>query len=179
MKKFIVLLSVLVLLCLTISICNAADKETFEFQNGIKWGMSQDEVIKTLSAKRYEVERERKLDYLEVDDDRYEFEKIPAEVTFGFDHDALVVILLSFDTEDRGVSETAIMDALKKLYGTAEDVKDTAIIDELMKIADYDEIDMDIKRSDTLHQWSLSDGTAVTMRIESNDEDIKVAFFNK
>jgi len=179
MKKNIVLFSILGLLCLMISICAAADEETFEFQNGIKWGMSQDEVIKTLPTKRYEVERERKLDYLEVDDEVYEFEKIPAEVTFGFDNDALVVIRLSFDTEDRGVSEKGIMDALKKLYGTAEDVKDTAIIDELMKIADYDEIDMDIKRSDTLYQWSLEDGTTIIMLIESRDEDIKVVFFNK
>ena len=179
MKKIIVLFSVLCLLCLTISICAAADEGTFEFQNGIKWGMSQDEVIKTLPTKRYEVERERQLDYLEVDDDLYEFEKMPAEVIFGFDHDALVTIRLSFDTEDRGVSEKGIMDVLNKLYGTAEDVKDTAIIDELMKIADYDEIDMDIKPGDTLYQWSLKDGTAIIMRIESHDEDIKVAFFNK
>ena len=68
---------------------------------------------------------------------------------------------------------------LKKIYGTAEDVKDPAIIDELMKIADYDEIDMDIKRSDTIYQWLLKDGTVIIMRIESHDEDIKVAFFSK
>ena len=179
MKKIIVLLSIFGLLCLTISICAAADTETFAFQNGIKWGMSQDEVIKTLPTKRYEMERERKLDYLEVDDELYEFEKIPAGVTFGFDHDALVVIQLSFDTEDRGVFEKGIMDAMEKLYGTAEDVKDTAIIDELMKVADYDEIDMDFKRGDTLYQWSLKDGTVLIMRVESHDEDIKVAFFSK
>lgn len=179
MKKIFMLFSVLCLLCLTISICAAADEGTFEFQYGIKWGMSQDEVIKSLPTKHYEVERERKLDYLEVDDELYEFEKIPAEVTFGFDHDALVVIQLSFDTEERGVSEKGIMEALEELYGTAEDVKDTAIIDELMKIADYDAIDMDIKRGDTLHQWTLKDGTSIIMRIESHDEDIKVAFFKK
>lgn len=179
MKKIFMLFSVLCLLCLAISICTATDEGNFEFQNGIKWGMSQDEVIKSLPTKRYEVERERKLDFLEVDDELYEFEKIPAEVTFGFDHDALVVIQLSFDTEERGVSEKGIMEALEKLYGTSEDVKDTAIIDELMKIADYDAIDMDIKSSDTLHQWSLKDGTSIIMRIESHDEDIKVAFFKK
>lgn len=179
MKKIFMLFSVLCLLCLAISICTATDEGNFEFQNGIKWGMTQDEVIKSLPTKRYEVERERKLDYLEVDDELYEFEKIPAEVTFGFDHDALVVIQLSFDTEERGVSEKGIMEALEKLYGTSEDVKDTAIIDELMKIADYDAIDMDIKSSDTLHQWSLKDGTSIIMRIESHDEDIKVAFFKK
>ena len=48
-----------------------------------------------------------------------------------------------------------------------------------MEIADYDAIDMDIKSSDTLHQWSLKDGTSIIMRIESHDEDIKVAFFKK
>ena len=64
MKKSFLFLFVLTLLCLMVSLCAAVDKETFEFQDGITWGMSQNEVIKALSGHRYETEHERKLNYI-------------------------------------------------------------------------------------------------------------------
>ncbi len=177
MKKSLLFVFVLFVLCLAVSVCAAAD-DAFRFQDVFTWGMTQDEVIENLPTRRYEMERERKLAYLEVDDDRYEFEKIPAEVTFGFRDNALAVIRLSFDTEDRGVSEKAVMDAMEKLYGKAEEVTDLKVVDDLTADVDADEIDMDVRRGDTVMQWTLDDGTNILIRIEGHDDEITAAFFS-
>ncbi len=178
MKKSLFLIFVLALLSLAVTVCAAADDKAFTFQDAVTWGMTRDEVLKNVSARDYEIEHERKLDYLEVEHG-FRFEDMPAEAVFGFRDDALTVIQVSFDKEDRGVSEDAVMDALEKLYGTPEEVTDMKVVEDLMENADYDEIELNVRRSDIVKLWTLEDGTSVLIRIETHDDDIRVVFFEK
>ena len=179
MKKNILVFAVVFIFCLTVSACIGADADAFRFQDTWTWGMEQKEVMADFRPGTYELDRERKLDYLEIDDDHYKWENFRAELKFGFKDEELVVIQLSFDTEDRGVSADKILAALETLYGSSEVITDHKIADELMAMVDRDEIEMDIRRNDTVRQWTLDDGTVILMKAEAHDDDIDVVFFEE
>ena len=178
MKKRILVLAVFFIFCLSVSACIGADEDIFRFQDTWTWGMDQKEVTGNLKPGTFEFDCERKLDYLEVDDDRYTWENVPAELKFGFKNGELAVIQLSFDTEDRGVSGDKVLSSLEALYGKSEDAADEKVLDDLMAMVDPDEIEMALRRNDTVRQWALDNGTIILMKVEAGGDDIDVVFFD-
>ncbi len=179
MKKSIFVLAVFFILYLFVSACIGADEDIFRFQDTLTWGMDQKEVTDNFKPGTYDFDRERKMDYLEIDDDRYAWENIPAELKFGFKNGEMAVIQLSFDTEDRGVSGDKVLSSLEALYGKSGDVTDDTIFDSLMAMVDSDEIEMAPRRNDTVKQWTLDNGTIILMKVEAGGDDIDVVFFDE
>ncbi len=173
MKKLTAVLTALMMV-LTMGIAMAAEVIPFSLNGTYSWGMNESEIQTALGNVRMEKEQEQKLTYLDLDDDKFVFENLSSDITFGLSEDKLVLIELDFD--DR-VSSQSVKDALTALYGEGVAITDVAALAELEAMSDPDEIDLRDDDPLTYLLWTAEDGTRILMITDAEDDEAKVIFY--
>ena len=172
MKKLAAVLTALVM-ALTAGIA-AAEAEPFALNGIYTWGMPESEILATLGNVRVEKESERKLTYLDPEDEWLTFEGLSCEITFGLSADQLVLIELEFDER---VASREVRDALTALYGDGTEVTDPAAFADLEALSDPDEIELVDDDPQTWAQWTAPDRTRILMITDTEEGEAKVVFY--